>query len=264
MYTQSTAGESPPRETTTRSRPIPFEAGNRDIDRLNSLSESGVRAGVEQFDVDRYLDSVIPKPWGYEYRAYVDDYFDLWSLHIESPHATSTHVHPRKVTYLLCLAGQGLTTGLTKSVEVRAGTMLRIAPGAFHSTRSTGDEPLQLIEVETPRNKFDLLRLQDGYQRAGEPYESDHADAPSRMRAVRGRPHARIRRSSPDRRTEFAVRTGYDVFYRRNEGDMYYVPLCLSGAVYRDLDILTGGDARRPNTETSYLVINRPQGGNLS
>ncbi len=247
-------------KSTSRYRPIEFEAGSRDIERLNSLSKEGMRAGVEQFDTDSYLDDVIPKPWGYEYRAYVDDYFDFWALHIESPHSTSMHVHPRKVTYLLCLSGQGVTSGLAKSVDVGVGTMLRIAPGAFHTTRSTGGEPLELIEVETPRNKFDLLRLEDGYSRVGAPYESDHRDAGRPMRAVRNRPHARIRPRSPDKRTEYSVRTGFDVFYRRAVGDMFYVPLCMSGAVHREVEILTNAsDPRRPNTDTVYLAINRPE-----
>lgn len=245
---------------TSYFHPIEFEAGPRDVERLNSMFGSGVRAGVEQFDSDSYLDDVIPKPWGYEYRAYVDDYFDFWALHIESPHGTSMHVHPRKVTYLLCLSGKGVTTGLAKSVEVGAGTMLRIAPGAFHATRSTSGEPLELIEVETPRNKFDLLRLEDGYSRAGVPYESDHRDAGRPMRAVRNRPHARIRPQAPDRRTQYSVRTGFDVFYRRVQGDMFYVPLCMSGAIHRDVEILTNRtDPRRPNTDTVYLAINRPE-----
>src|SRR5206468_2149007 len=137
------------------------------------------------FHDEGHLDDVIPKPWGYEYRAYADEYFDLWALHIDRGHGTSMHVHPRKLTYLACLGGHGLTTGLAAESEVAPGSVLRIAPGTFHSTRNTGSGPLELIEVELPRNKFDLLRLRDDYKRAGMAYESASVPEPeSEMRTV--------------------------------------------------------------------------------
>jgi len=45
---------------------------------LKRLTRVGARALNEQFDDDSHLNEIIPKPWGYEYRAYVDDFFDLW------------------------------------------------------------------------------------------------------------------------------------------------------------------------------------------
>ncbi|WLQ35749.1 cupin domain-containing protein [Streptomyces castrisilvae] len=241
--------------------PLRVDAGRADIAKLTRLLRDGARPANEQFDQDEHLDEVIPKPWGYEYRAYVDDFFDFWSLHIDGGHSTSVHVHPRKLTYLLCLGGQGVTTGLDREeIPVHEGAILRIAPGAFHGTRSTGTEPLELIEVEVPRNKFDLIRLHDDYNRAGTAYESASIEEPMhRMRKVPSLPHAKMRDRTPDRRFRFDLRTGMDIFYRPQETDLFYIPLHISGVVRSDCEILTGhpDDRRRPQTDKQYLCISK-------
>ncbi|MFD7406656.1 cupin domain-containing protein [Streptomyces sp. NPDC059866] len=237
-----------------------MNAGSADIDELSKLMRRGARALNEQFDEDTHLNEVIPKPWGYEYRAYVDEFFDFWALHIDAPRGTSMHVHARKLTYLICLGGQGVTSGLAKEVPVREGTILRIAPGAFHGTRNTGDEPLELIEVEVPRNKFDLIRLKDDYNRAGTAYETKSLEEPDHsMQKVAAFPHAHMRRQTPDGKFRFELRTGMDIFYRRRSEDIFYVPLCVSGVVYLDVEVLTGqeGDKRRPQTDKQYLCISK-------
>lgn len=235
-----------------------LDAGPADITELNRLVHDGSRAGNESFDEEPGLNRVVPKPWGYEYRVYVDDFFDFWALHIDAPHSTSMHVHPRKLTYLICLAGQGVTRGLGGEVPIRAGTLVRIARGAFHTTRNAGDEPLELIEVEVPRNKFDLLRLRDDYQRAGTGYESASIEEPrSAMRSVPYLPNAQMRERTPDGRFEFELRTGMDIFYRRRGEDICYIPLCVSGVVYSEVDILTRDDDRdhRPDLDKTYLCV---------
>jgi hypothetical protein len=134
--------------------------------------------------------------------------------------------------------------------------MVRIGRGAFHGTRNTGDDPLELIEVEVPRNKYDLMRLTDDYNRAGTAYESTfEADQRSQMRTVPSRPTARMRDQTPDGRFRFELRTGMDIFYRRRVEDMFYIPLCISGVVRSNVDILVGADDRRPETDKEYLCV---------
>lgn len=247
-------------KTDSRSAVARLDAGPADIAELKRLAQDGTRAFNEQFDTDSHLDRIIPKPWGYEYRAYVDDFFDFWSLHIDAPHGTSVHVHPRKLTYLLCLGGEGITAGLEDEFKVTPGSIVRIAPGAFHSTRNTGGGPLELIEVEVPRNKFDLMRLSDDYNRAGQSYES-RAAAEDRYPLKRARrlPNAKIRAESPDGKFRFEIRSGMDVFYRRRPEDIFYIPVCVSGVVYSDVRILTNSpdDGQRPEPEKTYLCVTR-------
>ncbi|MDQ3402283.1 MAG: cupin domain-containing protein [Actinomycetota bacterium] len=240
--------------------PIQLTAGSADIAQLCEMVRGGATARNERFVEDDHLNAVIVKPWGYEYRAYVDEFFDLWALHIDAPHGTSIHVHPRKLTYLVCLGGIGVTTGLETEIPLREGTILRIAAGAFHGTRNVGDEPLDLIEVEVPRNKFDLMRLHDDYDRAGTAYESrESATDEHPMREVLSLPNTRMRERTPDGRFRFELRTGMDVFYRRRAADVFHIPLCVSGVVHSDLEILTGrdDDPRRPATEKHYLCVSR-------
>lgn len=237
---------------------VRLDTSPADIETLNRLVREGAQAGNEQPADDARLDEVIPKPWGHEFRAFADEYFDVWTLHIRPRHATSMHVHPRKLTYLICLEGSGMTAGLSAEIAVRPGTITRIAPGAFHSTRNTGGEPLELVEVEVPRNKLDLLRLSDSYRREGTGYEIHSRAIPDLpMRAVRHRPNTRMRAQSPDGRYRFELRTGVDVFYRRRPADICYVPLCMSGVTGGDVEIFTPASSQAPDVSRTYLSITR-------
>ncbi|MFB7657022.1 MULTISPECIES: cupin domain-containing protein [unclassified Streptomyces] len=237
---------------------VRIDPGPRDFSALNEVVRKGSRIGNERLEGDDHLNEVIPKPWGMEYRIYVDDFIDVWNLKIEQGQSTSMHVHPRKLTYLLCLAGQGVTDTLTEQYPVGAGTILRIGGGAFHSTRSVGPGPLWLVEVEAPRNKFDLIRLRDNYARENTAYETEHAEAPDLpAQPVSYLPQARLREKSPGGEFAFGIRAGMDVFYRRQQQDLFHVPLGLTGVVTGEVDILAPaqGDARRPALDQYYLSL---------
>lgn len=245
-------------ESRTVERMARIDPGPRDFSALNEVVRKGSRIGNERFDGDDHLNHVIPKPWGLEYRIYVDDFIDVWNLRIDEGESTSMHVHPRKLTYLLCLAGQGVTETLTGQIAVGAGSMLRIAGGAFHASRSIGPGPLWLVEVEAPRNKFDLIRLRDDYDRQGKSYEQDCSrDENLPARPVSYLPQAKLRDRSPGREFTFAIRAGMDVFYRRLKQDLFHVPLGLTGVVTGEVEILAParGDDRRPALDQYYLSL---------
>jgi mannose-6-phosphate isomerase-like protein (cupin superfamily) len=237
---------------------VRIDPGPRDFSALNEAVRKGSRIGNENTKGDHHLNEVIPKPWGMEYRIYVDDFIDVWNLKINEGESTSMHVHPRKLTYLMCLAGQGVTDTLAGQVPVGAGTILRIAGGAFHSSKSIGPGPLWLVEVEAPRNKFDLIRLRDNYDRQGTGYEQDHTEVPDLpARPVSFLPQARLRERSPDGEFAFGIRAGADIFYRRQPQDLFHIPLGLTGVVTGELDILAPAqaDARRPALDQYYLSL---------
>jgi mannose-6-phosphate isomerase-like protein (cupin superfamily) len=242
------------------SEPIRIEASDADIAALNSLLRRGVRVGNENCDADLHLQEMIPKPWGQEYRVYADDFLDVWHLQINPGHATSMHAHPRKTTYLLCLSGQGRTTTLAGQIEVTRGTVLRIGRGAFHTTENTGvDEPLMIVEVETPRNKYDLVRLRDGYQRAGTGYEQRATNLTVTPRKVAFLPNTRMCKNSPCGSYAFEILSGMDVHYRRRSAGAYLVPLGVAEIISDQMAILTDhpADTRRPNLDSYYLGIRR-------
>lgn len=126
----------------------------------------------EPGDHESYLNGFISKPWGHEYRLYCDYLFDVWRLHIHRSKATSTHCHVRKDTVLICLSGYGTTSFLSGDpVGLSPGKFVYITRGVFHRTQASESDDLDLIEVENPRNKFDLLRIGDDYGRTAKGYE---------------------------------------------------------------------------------------------
>lgn len=105
------------RETQPAVLMVRVDPGPRDFAALNEAVRKGSRIANEHLDDDDHLNEVIPKPWGMEYRIFVDDFIDVWNLRINAGESTSMHVHPRKLTYLLCLA-EGVTDTLTDQIPV--------------------------------------------------------------------------------------------------------------------------------------------------
>ena len=127
-----------------------------------------------------YLDRLIQKPWGSEFRVYEDDVREAWCLHLRPHRRTSLHCHPNKLTALICLEGSGtLSTCTGMHYALEPGVVLQIEPGAYHRSTSSA-AGLRLVEVEAPKDKFDLLRLEDDYRDVTEPYEGEE-HAPFRL-----------------------------------------------------------------------------------
>lgn len=159
--------------------PSRIEASPADVHRLNvTMQEAEAWPRYEKISRhgDSDLDEVISKPWGHEYRIYRDPFFDIWLLTIDPGHATSEHCHPRKSTSLICLSGTGCLQLLTGIYLLSAGQMVAIGRGVFHSTKNIGEQPLEIIEIEVPRNKFDLVRAEDPYGRKASPYADPAID----------------------------------------------------------------------------------------
>lgn len=130
----------------------------------------------ESFEKDIHLNDFIEKPWGFEYRIYCDSVFDAWKLHISPDESTSMHCHIQKDTVLICLKGSGLTQFLDgNKYPLQPGESIYINKGVFHQTIA-GKSGIELLEIENPRNKFDLLRLQDKYGRQNTAYEKKSQD----------------------------------------------------------------------------------------
>jgi mannose-6-phosphate isomerase-like protein (cupin superfamily) len=160
---------------------------------------------------DAYLDQLIRKPWGSELRVYDDALLDVWMLSLEPGTRTSLHCHPRKDTVLLCLDGVGATrTGPGRWMPVTAGSVVYIEQGAAHRTSAT--TRLTLVEVETPRDKYDLVRLADDNARL----DYEHAGFVRRQLdplqpAVGGPPAARLRPRCTTGEHEFGLERGYEI-----------------------------------------------------
>lgn len=123
-----------------------------------------------------FREAVVRKPWGFEYLAYESNEIALWVLHIAKGMSTSLHAHPSKTTGFLLLQGQVRLSFLADSKIVSAPDKQMIRRGLFHQTTALTDDVV-LLEVESPNDKADLVRLKDPHGRSSEGYEKASAHA---------------------------------------------------------------------------------------
>jgi mannose-6-phosphate isomerase-like protein (cupin superfamily) len=109
----------------------------------------------------------IVKPWGSEYLLYENDNIAIWHLLINPYKQTSLHSHPNKKTGLVILDGAAKVSFLGGDTKLFYGEKIMIRHGVFHQTKNMTDSVLQLLEIENPVNKNDIVRLDDAYGRAG-------------------------------------------------------------------------------------------------
>jgi len=126
----------------------------------------------------RYQNNVVKKPWGYEYLAYENDECALWFLYIKEDQRTSMHCHPKKTTGLVLLDGEAVVSFLNDENVLTPVSKIMIRKGLFHSTRASSKKGAYVFEIETPVDKYDLVRLKDSYGREGKPYEDASHDYP--------------------------------------------------------------------------------------
>lgn len=122
-----------------------------------------------------YKKIVVNKPWGYEYLLFENNHVAIWILCLKKNCTTSMHCHPNKKTSLVVLSGSAISSTLDTEFSLNSMDGLIIDSGVFHSTRSTSDEETFLMEIETPPNKNDLVRLKDQYGRENKAYEGKNS-----------------------------------------------------------------------------------------
>lgn len=203
----------------------------------DTVQEQDLLLESEQFGTDTYLDQVIEKPWGHEYRVYADNFYDIWKLLLLPGQSTSMHCHPRKETALLCLRGLGKVRFLGESHVIQAMDFIHIGKGVWHATDNIGPNELELIEVESPRNKLDLIRLADRYGRQGKSYEReplqiDYPIHPGNL--VRG---SKLRRHCVQQRYQFGLRAGLDLLCRPEDSLLFFVSLSVQDAIEHSIQV---------------------------
>ena len=118
-----------------------------------------------------YHKVMVQKPWGYEYLMYENGTVGIWFLHLKYGAKTSMHCHPHKKTGLILLSGDAILSFLHDSTPLKPISKMMIREGLFHSTQAVSPEGASIIEVETPCDKTNLVRLDDEYGRSEKPYE---------------------------------------------------------------------------------------------
>ena len=142
---------------------------NRLLDDVLLLQQSGVNPETLRDDGARWIDKTVEKPWGYEREIYRAGAVSITRLVLNPGAETSLHCHPNKDAVLIVEEGSCILETLVGTVAMDAGESAQIQRGAFHRTRTA--KGCALVEVESPANKRDLVRLNDRYGR-GQGYES--------------------------------------------------------------------------------------------
>lgn len=114
---------------------------------------------------------LIKKPWGFEYLAFESEKVALWVLHLKKGASTSMHAHPVKTTGLLLLSGSIELGFIADKKIITAPDKQMIRRGLFHQSKALTDDVI-LLEVETPNDKKDLVRLWDNHGRESLGYET--------------------------------------------------------------------------------------------
>jgi quercetin dioxygenase-like cupin family protein len=117
-----------------------------------------------------FKDVFICKKWGKEFLYYENSQVAVWYLYIKQGESTSLHSHPKKKSALVVLDGLADFYFLSSNQHLYPFDKVMIRPSVFHRTKAVTD--LRLLEFESPVDKYDLVRLQDSYGRAGTGYES--------------------------------------------------------------------------------------------
>jgi len=138
-----------------------------DIENLSRL-RTLISDEADNFD---YKKVVVNKPWGYEYLLYENTHVAIWVLYIKQNHATSMHCHPNKKSSLIVLEGSVICSHLEGYIERKAGEGLLIDEAVFHATKAVSKDGAFVMEIESPPNKKDLVRLKDEYGREHQGYE---------------------------------------------------------------------------------------------
>jgi hypothetical protein len=123
-------------------------------------------------DEKKFIDYAVKKPWGYEYLIFNNKNLSIWMLYLNKDHSTSFHCHTKKLTGLICLKGKVEISFFEDKKILNSGEKIMIRKGLFHSSKSLCDETI-LLEIESPSEKDDLVRLNDDYGRENKNYESE-------------------------------------------------------------------------------------------
>ena len=146
---------------------------NFDNNKLNNSEFIRLSKNKSKFKKDKtdYSQIIVRKPWGYEYLIFENKDVAVWILHIKSKYQTSMHCHTQKKTSLIVLKGSVLSKNLDNKYLRDKGQAVLIDKQVFHSTFNHTGKSAIIMEIESPNNKHDLLRLKDPYGRVLKGYE---------------------------------------------------------------------------------------------
>lgn len=123
-----------------------------------------------------FSDKIVKKPWGLEFPIYQTPECEIWLLQIKNGCETSFHSHPNKKTALAVLGGCVKVSLFSSSFPLLPSEKMNIRHGVFHKTEAWSAGGATLLEMETPPDKTNLVRMRDKYGRVGQGYETTYIE----------------------------------------------------------------------------------------
>ncbi len=121
---------------------------------------------------DMLDEAVVKKPWGFEYLCYRNENLAIWLLNIDPERQTSMHCHPKKNTGFIVLRGTVQLSFLNNSVTLCELDKIHIFKSRFHASKAISNCAAVVLEIESPEDKHDLVRLHDISGRDNSEYET--------------------------------------------------------------------------------------------
>ena len=142
--------------------------------RLDRQKLEGLKISLEDLQGHScdYSKVIVNKPWGHEYLIFHNDAVAVWLLYLKRGFQTSMHCHPNKKTSLVVLGGRTEFYTLGRRLKRAVGEGVMMEEKVFHQTKAVSGKGALVLELETPTNKHDLVRLKDKYGREGKRYET--------------------------------------------------------------------------------------------
>ncbi len=127
---------------------------------------------------------IVNKPWGHEYLCYQNEDLAIWLLYIKNKAQTSFHCHPNKNTGFIVLSGEVELSFMRNKNRMTRLDKIHIFRSRFHSTKAISDQGAYVLEIETPEDKRDLVRLEDQYGREEAQYEGKNSEVPKNSSCI--------------------------------------------------------------------------------
>lgn len=131
---------------------------------------------VRKFNITgkfNFKNIIVSKPWGMEYLCGQNRNLEVWELYINKSDSTSLHCHPNKDTFNIILEGKVILETTKKREIMNVGDFRIIKSGVIHRTINSNYIPrARILEIESPPDKYNLIRIKDSYGRDSVGYQT--------------------------------------------------------------------------------------------
>jgi len=118
-------------------------------------------SGFDDFNCDTRFLRVVPKVWGRELWIVNNELYCGKILELKPGFESSLHFHHKKDETFHILDGSCILNLEYKELQLGRGATVRIQPGTKHSFWTSDPKGCRILEVSTPHDDKDVVRLRE-------------------------------------------------------------------------------------------------------